>query len=179
MPAAASDRPGSVQTFAAALREGVSRMQVHACGPRMAFAVAAARQSLHSCCRPCFHATCLEFNLLPLLLPFRVAPRLTPSFLLCHRCTQRRAGATLQPLLLRLLDDEGCMIRLSEPLVFLLLLVSGEGCSTRLLLLLLPQGRSDSTATAAEAASGREARLDCRCCELDDAAVAADALQAV
>ena len=76
------DRPRASQTFAAALREGAWRMQCHASGPRMAFE-AAARLSLHSCCRPCSDPASSEFHLLPLplphMLPFRVAPRVTPA----------------------------------------------------------------------------------------------------
>ena len=90
--------------------------------------------------------------MLPLLLPFRVAPRVTPSLSLCHRCTQRGAGTTLQPLFLRLLDDEECIVRLSELLLLLLLqLVSCEGRATRLPL--------------PTAAAVCKARLDCNCCE--------------
>ena len=106
-------------------------MQVHASGTRMAFAAAAACQSLHSCCRPCFHPTSTEFNLHPQLLPFRVAPRVTPSLSLCHRSTQQGAGTTLLPLFLRMLDDEGGTIRLSELLLLLLRCEGGASRHTR------------------------------------------------
>ena len=76
------DRPRAGQTFAAAMRKGAWQMQSHAYGRRIA-SEAAARLSLHSCCRPCSDPASSEFHLLtlplPLMLPFRVAPRVTPA----------------------------------------------------------------------------------------------------
>ena len=70
----------------------------------------------------------------------------------------------MQPLFLRMLDDEGGTIRLSEPLLLLLL-----GC----------EGTRLDFRCCCCCSAVREVRVDTRCRELGDAVVAADTLLVV